>query len=74
MQGLTNVSMHYLNYPAKTLFKSSRLVLTMVVGYLFMGKRYSRKDYAVVLLMVVGLGTFLQADGCESSACNPLSP
>lgn len=66
MQGLTNVSMHYLNYPAKTLFKSSRLVLTMLFGFLIMGKRYSRRDYIVVLFMVVGLGTFLQADATTS--------
>lgn len=66
MQGLTNVSMHYLNYPAKTLFKSSRLMVTMIFGFLVMGKRYSRRDYLVVLFMVVGLGTFLQADAATS--------
>lgn len=32
MQGLTNVSMMYLNYPAKVLFKSSRMVPIMCFG------------------------------------------
>lgn len=32
MQGMTNVSMMYLNYPAKVLFKSSRMVPIMCFG------------------------------------------
>lgn len=40
MQGLTNLSMRWLNYPAKMLFKSSRVIPTMLVGILIMKKRY----------------------------------
>lgn len=40
MQGLTNLSMRWLNYPAKMLFKSSRVIPTMIVGILYMKKRY----------------------------------
>lgn len=40
MQGLTNLSMRWLNYPAKMLFKSSRVIPTMIVGVFIMKKRY----------------------------------
>jgi ABC-type phosphate/phosphonate transport system permease subunit len=35
MQALTNASMKYLDYPAKMLFKSSRMVPTMLFGAIF---------------------------------------
>lgn len=40
MQGLTNLSMRWLNYPAKMLFKSSRIIPTMIVGVVYMKKSY----------------------------------
>lgn len=39
MQGLTNVSMMYLNYPAKVLFKSSRMVPIMCFGVVWQVSR-----------------------------------
>ncbi|CAM9638811.1 unnamed protein product [Choristocarpus tenellus] len=66
MQALTNVSMMYLNYPAKVLFKSSRVVPIMCFGVLWQGRKYSRRDYLVVVLIVVGLVTFLEADSKTS--------
>ena len=66
MQGLTNLSMHYLNYPAKTLFKSSRVVMTMLFGVIFLGRRYSQADHIIALSMVVGLTTFVAADAHSS--------
>eukprot|EP01041_Mallomonas_annulata_P001917 gene1917-3725_t len=71
MQGLTNISMHYLNYPAKTLFKSSRVIMTMLFGILFYGKRYHGRDYVVALCMVVGLTAFVAADANSNPTFNP---
>ena len=59
--GLTNLSMKYLNYPAKTLIKSSRVIFTMLIGVFFAKKKYKRSDYAMVFMLVVGLGLFLRA-------------
>lgn len=59
--------MQYINYPAKTLMKSSRVVFTMLFGVLMQGKVYKLKDYGIVFLMVLGLGSFLHADS-QSSA------
>lgn len=66
MQGFTNLSMHYLNYPAKMLFKSSRILVTMLVGIVFRRLKYPRKDYAVGLSMAVGLTLFVLADAKTS--------
>ena len=66
MQGFTNLSMHYLNYPAKMLFKSSRVLITMFIGILFRRQKYLRKDYAVALSMAVGLTVFVMADAKSS--------
>ncbi|CAM9277443.1 unnamed protein product, partial [Phaeothamnion confervicola] len=68
MQGLTNVSMMYLNYPAKVLFKSSRVVPTMFFGIIYQGRRYTSRDYLVVVLIVTGLVMFMEADAHTSPA------
>eukprot|EP00752_Nemacystus_decipiens_P008024 g7170.t1 len=67
MQGLTNVSMMYLNYPAKVLFKSSRMVPIMCFGVVWQGRRYSLKDCGIVCLIVVGLATFMNAEARSSA-------
>ncbi|KAM3576237.1 hypothetical protein VYU27_001945 [Nannochloropsis oceanica] len=72
MQGLTNLSMRWLNYPAKMLFKSSRVIPTMIVGVFIMKKRYKMKDYMVVALLSLGLVFFIQADVKVSPSFHPL--
>ena len=62
MQGFTNLSMHYLNYPAKTMFKSSRVIMTMLFGVVFMGKKYQWVNYAVGGCIVCGLTLCVVAD------------
>ena len=66
MQGFTNLSMHYLNYPAKMLFKSSRVLVTMLVGAIFRRQSYQRKDYIVGFSMAIGLTLFVMADANTS--------
>lgn len=61
-QSLTNMSMRYLNYPAKVLFKSSRIVPVMMVGCFIQRRRYHIRDYASVLLIVAGLILFMEGD------------
>lgn len=66
MQGFTNLSMKYLNYPAKTMFKSSRVIMTMLVGVGFMGKKYTKVEYTVGMCILVGLSVFVIADAGTS--------
>eukprot|EP00542_Grammatophora_oceanica_P012969 CAMPEP_0194029736 /NCGR_PEP_ID=MMETSP0009_2-20130614/3398_1 /TAXON_ID=210454 /ORGANISM="Grammatophora oceanica, Strain CCMP 410" /LENGTH=458 /DNA_ID=CAMNT_0038669503 /DNA_START=303 /DNA_END=1679 /DNA_ORIENTATION=+ len=70
--GMTNLAMQYVNYPAKTLMKSSRVVFTMLFGVLVARKRYKLKDYVVVALMVTGLAIFMHADANTSAVFDPL--
>mmetsp|Transcript_48535 Transcript_48535/g.71983 ORF Transcript_48535/g.71983 Transcript_48535/m.71983 type:complete len:542 (-) Transcript_48535:218-1843(-) len=70
--GMTNLAMQYLNYPAKTLMKSSRVVFTMLFGVIIARKKYSRFNYFVVALMVTGLALFLHADSHSSAVFQPI--
>jgi len=70
--GTTNVSMAYINYPAKTLMKSSRVVFTMIFGFFITRKVYKPMDYFVVLCMVAGLAIFMHADANSSAVFQPI--
>jgi len=70
--GMTNMAMQYVNYPAKTLMKSTRIVFTMLFGVLVTKKRYGIGDYGIVGLMVAGLGIFMHADAKTSAVFQPL--
>ena len=59
--------MQYINYPAKTLMKSSRVVFTMLFGVLMQRKVYKPADYAIVAAMVLGLAMFMHADANSSA-------
>ena len=63
---MSNLSMQYLNYPTKTLVKSSRVAFTVITGQVFLGKRYNTLDYFVVLFIILGLSMFLHADSTSS--------
>ena len=69
--GATNLAMQYVNYPAKTLMKSSRVVFTMFFGVLVSKRRYQRADYGVVALMVTGLSVFMHADANSDAIFDP---
>jgi hypothetical protein len=63
--------MQYINYPAKTLMKSSRVVFTMLFGVCITHKRYNCTDYSIVLCMVLGLVIFMHADANSSAVFQP---
>ena len=69
---MTNMALHYINYPAKTLMKSCRVVFTMFFGILLVGKQYRLVDYVVALLLVAGLAIFMQADASSSAIFKPM--
>jgi hypothetical protein len=69
---MTNMAMQYINYPAKTLMKSSRVVFTMIFGVLITKKSYKFMDYFVVLCMVAGLAIFMHADANSSAVFQPI--
>ena len=68
---MTNLAMQFINYPAKTLMKSSRVVFTMIFGVFITHKRYKLMDYLIVLCMVFGLAIFMHADATSSAVFAP---
>ena len=68
---VTNSAMMYLNYPAKTLIKSCRVVFTMFLGVLIRKKKYKLRDYAAVFTLVIGLLIFLHADSSSGAVFHP---
>ena len=70
--GMTNLAMQYINYPAKTLMKSSRVIFTMIFGVFILKKSYQFMDYFVVMCMFLGLVLFMHADSTSSAVFQPL--
>lgn len=69
---MTNLAMQYINYPAKTLMKSSRVVFTMIFGVFITNKRYNFMDYVIVMCIVLGLVIFMHADATTSAVFDPI--
>ncbi len=65
--GMANLSMQYMNYPAKTLMKSSRVIFTIFFGLVVLRRKYPIHDYIIAALTVTGLGLFLHADSTSSA-------
>jgi hypothetical protein len=61
-QGMSNLCMTQINYPAKVLFKSANPIVTMIIGVCWLKKSYPLRDYAVVVLLVLGLYVFITGD------------
>ncbi len=58
---MTNAATIYINFPMKTLMKSSKVSFTMLGG-MTMGKKYRRRDFVAVVMLIFGLGVFIYAD------------
>jgi len=58
----TNWSLKYLNYPTRVLFKSSKLVPTMVMGTVMQGRAYSALEYVAAAGLVLGVALFTLGD------------
>lgn len=72
MQTLSNMAMHYLNYPAKVLFKSCRVLPTMIMGVAVFKKSYVKREWIAMLMLVGGLVVFMQADMKSSPNLDPM--
>jgi len=68
----TNGSMRFLNYPAKTLMKSTKVAFTMGMGLIIGKKKYKMIDYVMVTMLVFGLSLFLHADHRSNAIFHPI--
>jgi len=69
---VSNHALHWVQYPVKVVFKSSKLVPTMLVGT-FMGnsKRYAAKEYFAALMICAGVAGFAWGGGKEGGSKDP---
>jgi len=70
--GLTNLSLNYLTYPTRVIFKSSKLLPTMAVGTLLLGRKYSFLEYVASAGLVTGIVFFTMGDAEARPSFNPI--
>eukprot|EP00667_Euglena_gracilis_P015823 EG_transcript_16490 len=60
--GFSNLACLFLNYPTQVMFRSSKLIPTMVLGAIIFRMRYSLKTYVASIMIVQGLIMLTLAD------------
>lgn len=66
--GMGFASLAYLNYPTKVLFKSGKIIPTMLLGALFFRRRYSWLEYLAAVMLCAGLASFTLGQASVSPA------
>lgn len=59
---LCNMSLSYINFPTKVVFRSCKLVPTMIIATIVNKKRFAGYEYACALVLCTGLVLFALAD------------
>jgi len=59
---LSNIALEYINYPVRVIFRSSKVIPTMLVGVLWMKARHRISEYLSAFMLSVGLILFAFAD------------
>jgi len=62
----TNISLHYINYPMRVMFKSSKLLPVMVLGFFIAQRKHTREEYIAASILVLGIVLFGIGDAKES--------
>jgi len=70
--GCSNTACLFLNYPTQVLFRSSKLIPTMVLGAIVFRQRYSFQTYLASFLIVKGLIMLALADQAISPSFDPI--
>ena len=60
-------ALHYVTYPVQTIFKSSKILITMAVGKLVLKKTFSMKKYLNALVVAGGVYIFLSSQKQQKS-------
>ena len=68
---LSNMSPIYNNYPTHMICKSAKILPTMALGILMLGKTYVTLEFIAAALLIAGLAVFLQADAAVTPNFEP---
>jgi len=63
----SNLAMQYMDYPSQMLAKSTKLVPVMMYS-VFLGKKFSSREYITVAFVTVGISMFMLYQGGKSKA------
>jgi adenosine 3'-phospho 5'-phosphosulfate transporter B3 len=70
---LASYSLKWVTYPTKVVFKSAKLIPTMMVSTFLQGKRYGWLDYAAALLICVGAAGYAMDSNVDPTSTNQSS-
>jgi len=68
---LSNISLNYINYPTKVVFRSCKLIPTMLLATLLNQKNFTRLEYLAAGSICVGLILYSFSDSQESAKWSP---
>lgn len=69
---LSNMSLNYINFPTKVVFRSCKLIPTMLVASILHKKVFSSTEYTCALAVCSGLVLFAAADWKVSPSFHPI--
>jgi len=69
---LSNMSLNYINFPTKVVFRSCKLIPTMIVATVVHKKVFSSSEYSCALAVCAGLVMFAAADWELTPSFNPI--
>lgn len=69
---LSNISLNYINFPTKVVFRSCKLIPTMAIASVFHKKLFTATEYACAVAACAGLVLFAAADWNVSPTFHPI--
>jgi len=69
---LSNISLNYINFPTKVVFRSCKLIPTMVIASILHKKRFTALEYVCAFAACTGLILFAAADWEKSPSFHPI--
>lgn len=69
---LSNMSLNYINFPTKVVFRSCKLIPTMIMASVIHGKVFSSVEYICAIAASAGLVMFAAADWELTPSFNPI--
>jgi len=68
---LSTMSLNYINFPTKVVFRSCKLIPTMVIATVMTGKKFSCLQYLCAFSVCLGLGMFALGDWSIALSFDP---
>jgi len=69
---LSNISLNYINFPTKVVFRSCKLIPTMAIASVFHKKLFTATEYVCAVAACAGLVLFAAADWNVSPSFHPI--